>query len=377
MKKLVLVFLVLLGIAAILALGKQPQGFSPQSASAEILESGAMSVAHYDEVFVDATRPTQSNKDYPGDSVRSLASTVWYPVDSELGPFPLIVYSHGYSSNKDGGAYLAEQLTSLGYVVISANYPLTHYLAPGGPNVKDVVNQPADVSFLIDSLLAQNNTPGHVLHGQVDASRIGVMGLSLGGLTSELVAFHPTMADPRVAAALSIAGPTAMFTETFFTHFQVPFMMLAGGIDALVPHASNAAPILDKVPGSQLVTIADGSHTGFAGPAAPLRWLDNPDALGCWIVQRNIGSDDGENWSELLGTPQQGINYNVTNELCQLDPLPKAMNVIRQQMITTIVVSSFFQSRFAPRAEDRDTAQIYLSRNLEKEIAEVRYRVGR
>ena len=377
MKKLLLVLLVLLGIAAILVLGKQPDTFPPQSASAAILEPGAMLVARYEEVFVDATRPTQSNNDYPGDSVRSLAGTVWHPANSDMGPFPLIVYSHGFSSNKDGGAYLAEQLTTLGYVVVSVNYPLTHFFAPGGPNVKDVVNQPADVSFLIDSLLAQSNTQGHVLHGQVDASRIGVMGISLGGLTSELVAFHPTMGDSRVAAALSIAGPTAMFTETFFAHAQVPFMMLAGGIDAMVPHASNAAPVLNKIPGSQLVTIVNGSHTGFAGTATPLRWLDNPDALGCWIVQRNIESGKDGNWSELLGSPQQGINYDATNELCQLDPLPNAMNVIRQQMITRIIVSSFFQSRFAPRAEDRDSAQIYLSRNLEKEIAEVRYRVGR
>lgn len=377
MKKLLLVLLVLLAIAAILVLGKQPDTFPPQSASAAILEPGAMLVARYDEVFVDVTRPTQSNNDYPGDSVRSLGGTVWHPVNSDMGPFPLIVYSHGFSSNKNGGSYLAEQLATLGYVVVAVNYPLTHFFAPGGPNVKDVVNQPGDVSFLIDSLLAHSNAPGHALHEQVDVSRIGVMGISLGGLTSELVAFHPTMGDPRVAAALSIAGPTAMFTETFFTHAQVPFMMLAGGMDAMVPHASNATPILEKVPGSQLVTIVNGSHTGFSGIASALRWLDNPDALGCWIVQRNIESGEDESWFELLGSPQQGINYNVANELCQLDPLPKTMNVLRQQMITKIIVSSFFQSHFAPRAEERDSAQIYLSRNLDKEIAEVRYRVGR
>ena len=376
MKKLALVLLVLFAIAAILVLGKQPEAFFPQSDSAARLLPGPMSVASYDQVFVDDTRPTQSNNDYPGDNVRSLAGTVWYPADSDLGPFPLIVYSHGFSSNKDGGAYLAEHLASLGYVVVSANYPLTHYFAPGGPNVKDVVNQPADVSFLIDSLLALSHTSGHVLQGRVDASRIGVMGLSLGGLTSELVAFHPTMRDSRVGAALSIAGPSAMFTDVFFSHVSVPFMMLAGDIDAMVPHASNAAPILNKVRGSQLVTISNGSHTGFAGTASMLRWMDNPDALGCWIVQRNVDSGEQESWVDLLGSPEQGLDYTVVNELCLLDPLPQAMNVIRQQMITSIVVSSFFQSRFAPRAEDRDGAQIYLSRNLEKEIAEVSYRAA-
>ena len=118
---------------------------------------------------------------------------------------------------------------------------------------------------------------------------------------------------------------------------------------------------------------------GFEGTAIPdyLATASQAGALGGVVLfKRNIESGKDESWFELLGSPEQGINYNAVNELCQLDPLPTAMNVIRQQMITSIVVSSFFQSRFAPRAEDRDTAQIYLSRNLEKEIAEVSYRAA-
>ncbi len=46
------------------------------------------------------------------------------------------------------------------------------------------MNQPADVSFLIDTLLAQSTTPGHRLEGMVDKTRIGVTGISLGGMTN-------------------------------------------------------------------------------------------------------------------------------------------------------------------------------------------------
>ena len=46
--------------------------------------------------------------------------------------------------------------------------------------------------------------------GGIDRDRIGAMGLSLGGLTTTLVAFHPTLGDPRIRAAVSIAGPSAM-----------------------------------------------------------------------------------------------------------------------------------------------------------------------
>ena len=43
------------------------------------------------------------------------------------------------------------------------------------------------------------------------------MGLSLGGLTSTLLGFHPKWRDNRIGAVVSIAGPTAMLGEDFFS----------------------------------------------------------------------------------------------------------------------------------------------------------------
>ena len=377
MKYFLFMVLALAVAAAVLVNGKQPQPFSPQSESAYRLKPGPAQVLQYDETFIDKSRPSQANGDYRGDPARRLEGTVWYPASDTQGPYPLIVYSHGFSSNKDGGAYLAKHLASLGYVVVAVNYPLTFWGAPGGPNVKDVVNQPADVSFLIDTLLAQSKISRHVLEGMVDGSRIGVTGISLGGLTTELVTYHPDMRDPRIGAALSIAGPTALFAPVFFERVDVPFMMLSGDIDALVPHASNAAPVLEKIRGSQLVTLVNASHTGFSGTASPLRWLNNPDALGCWIVKRNIGKAASEPWYDLIGSEAQGVDHNAVNELCLLDPLPKAMNALRQQMISAVVVSSFFQSHFSLSAKERDASLLYLSRVMEKELADVSFRQAR
>jgi predicted dienelactone hydrolase len=377
MKKFLLVVLVivlLLAVSgAVIQNGRQPEAFPEGSRSAALLQPGPMAIHMHEEVFIDDSRPTQANGDYAGDSVRRLDGKVWHPASNVDGPYPLIVYSHGFTSNRDGGAYLAEQLASLGYVVISVNYPLTNFEAPGGPNVKDVVNQPADVSFLIDSLVRQSNTAGHMLEGMVDESRVGVTGISLGGMTTALVSFHPEMRDPRIGAALSIAGPTSLFTETFFSHARVPFLMLAGDIDAMVPYVSNAAPVTSKIDGAQLVTLTGASHTGFSGPSAPLRWLNNPDAIGCYMVKQNVEDSLEDPWFELIGSPEQGIDHNTVNELCEMDPLPEAMNILRQQMITSVVVSSFFESIFAPDASRRDAAQAFLSESLAGELPDVDY----
>lgn len=377
MKKLIKVVLgifLLLAIAgAVLQNGRQPQPFPVGSISAVLLQHGSMEVLQQETTFIDDSRPTMANGDYGGDSVRRLAGKVWYPGSSSQAPYPLIVYSHGFTSNRDGGGYLAEHLASLGYVVVAVDYPLTNYAAPGGPNVKDVVNQPADVSFLIDSLVQQSMTPGHALEGLVDESRVGVTGISLGGMTTALVSFHPQMRDPRIGAALSIAGPTAVFRESFFSHAQLPFLMLAGELDAMVPYETNAKPVLMKIPGSQLVTVQGGTHTGFSGPSAPLRWLSNPDALACYMVKRNVEDAGGEPWYDLIGSEAQGIDHKAVNELCLLDPLPPATNILRQQMIASVVVSTFFQSVFAGEVEQRKASQLYLSETLARELSDVSY----
>ena len=362
----------LLVAGMLVSAGRQAEPFPEGTLSASRLQPGPHIVHSHDDVFIDESRPSAAHGSFEGLPHRRLEVTVWHPADSEASPYPLIVYSHGFSSSRDGGAYIGEHLASHGYVVVAADYPLTNMYAPDRPFVMDVVNQPGDVSFIIDRMLAQSAEPGHMLYGMVDERRIGVTGISLGGMTLTLVAFHPTLADHRVGAALSIAGPTAQFTDRFFQYRRVPFLMLAGDIDAMVPFGSNALPVLDKVPGSQLVEVINGSHTGFAGPAASLRYMANPDELGCFIVERNIESDVDEFWFDRLGTPEQGIDYNSVNELCQLDPLPEAMNPLRQHMITSVVVRAFFDSQFADSGRASSAAN-YLSSVLPAELEEVNY----
>lgn len=375
MKKVAWIVFILLVIGLGFHFGRQPAPFPAGSASAARLQPGPLQVSAQPIHLIDRSRPTAANGDFAGAAERELEGKVWYPQGGSGAPYPLIVYSHGFTSDWHEGIYLAEHLASLGNVVVAVNYPLSNLRAPGGPRVQDVVNQPGDVTFIIDALLHRNQTPGDALAGLIDEKRIGVVGLSLGGMTTELVTFHPTLRDPRVAAALSIAGPTSMFAKEFFATRSVPFLMLAGDIDALIPYATNAAPVPEKAPGAALVTIAGGSHTGFAGPAAPLRWLVNPDAIGCFIVLRNIDVSQTQSWYKLLGTPEQGIDYAAKNELCQVHPLPQAMNVLRQQMITAVVVGSFFESVFAPQAQQRAAAHDYLREVLSSEVPEASVRM--
>ncbi|WP_439105634.1 alpha/beta hydrolase family protein [Congregibacter sp.] len=373
LKVLASLALLLVVLALYLTLSHQPESFPAGSESEARLAAGPWSVASFDESFVDRDRPTQPNGDYPGDDQRLLEGNVWHPFEAEAGPRPLLVFSHGFTSGRRNGTYLAEHLASHGFVVVAVDYPLTSMGAPGGALVEDVINQPGDISFLIDTLLGYSAVSGHALSGKIDAERVGVLGISLGGLTSTLAGFHPEWRDPRIAAVLSIAGPTNFFTRKFFGNVDVPFMMFAGDLDVLVPYASNAAPVLGKKPGAELATVKGGSHTGFSGGTALLRAMDNTDALGCWSVGRYIEADDASQWEGLFGPKELGIDYSAPNELCIVDPLPKAMNVLRQQMIARVVITAFFEQHLAEDDLVSEAAAQFLGSTSLTEIPELDY----
>lgn len=376
--KALLVLSVVLGVAFwVLATGKQPEPFIPGTESAARLQPGPLAVVRVEREYVDASRATDANGDYPGASGRRLETTLWYPEDKQAAPYPLLVYSHGFSSSRQESESLAEYMASHGYIVIAPTFPLTNMRAPGGPRVQDVVNQPGDVKFLIDQLLAASENANSALFQQVDADRIGALGLSLGGLTSTLVAFHPQMRDSRITAALSIAGPTFVFTDVFYRHHPLPFLMLAGDIDAIVPWEDNAKPVPEQVPDGELITLHGASHAGFADPAAAMRWLSNPDAIGCWIVQRSMGDGRDASWYDLIGPPEMGINYGAESALCTMDPLPSAMNPLRQKMLTRVIVGSFFDREFSRSVATRSAADRYLREVLAQELTEGMYESSR
>ncbi len=319
---------------------------------------------------VDTARETQAYKDFDGLTERVLDGEVWRPA-GRAGPGPLVIYSHGFMSFRQEGRYLTRFLASHGYTVAAVDYPLTGFYAPEGPLMTDVINQPGDISFLLDLLLERNADPSDALYQTIDPDRIAVAGVSLGGLTSMLVTFHPRLRDPRIAALISIAGPTSIFTRDFFAWHDVPFLMIYGSGDAIVPFADNALPILDMDTGAILVKLIDGSHAGFAQPSSTLmRFIKNPDGVGCRVVTEELSVEVAEQNREFmarLGDAGDGIDLDKQIEFCSSGLIPVAMKAARQHMFTTLASHAFLDSVFAEEPAAREAARNYLLQTLPAE----------
>lgn len=338
------------------------------SVSAHWLEPGPYTVGESEFVFVDESRPTNENRGVPGHPGRVFPTTIWYPRDFD-GAAPLIIHSHGILSSRTEMPYLMELLASWGYVIAAADYPLTSGSTEGGANADDVINQPADVSFLIDSVLALSGAD-KPFAASIDTSRIGLSGYSLGGLTTYLTTFHPRLRDPRVAAAVAIAGPAAVFSPQYFRNSSAPTLAIAGTADALIEFERNAADLPERSANISVVGIAGGSHLGFAGAAEPVfRFMNNPDTLGCAAVMAALGEDPNATFAT-LGTVAEGIDMNRDlPAICGSDDYAEAVHPGVQHFITEVAALSFFESVFAQdaarRREAREALQVHLQQDFE------------
>jgi predicted dienelactone hydrolase len=229
--------------------------------------------------FVDRDRPTDANGDAPGAPERTLPVLVLYPSRGapdgptvpdakparRAGPFPLVVFSHGFTAS--GPAYaeiLLRHIAARGYVVAAPTFPLSNGNAPGGPRLVDYVNQPADVSFVITRMLRANRGRGP-LSDLIAPKRIGVMGHSLGAITTLGVTYNRCCADRRIKAAVPVAGLQLPFGSGTWSWPPVPLLLIHGDRDRTVPVEGSRAAYADAEAPKYLVTLLDGTHT----PAVP------------------------------------------------------------------------------------------------------------
>jgi dienelactone hydrolase len=351
---------------------QQDQQASPPLTSEELLAPGPYVAGSVQLKLADTSRPTAPNDWFPGAASRMFSTYVWYPAArADDGPFPLIVYSHGFMSYGTEAKYLAEHLATYGYIVVCPTFPLTWFFAFGGPNIEDVVNQPGDVSFMIDTFLGFNEDPGSAFYGMVDGSRIGVAGLSLGGMTTSLVTYHPYLRDPRIDAAATLAGPASMFNERFYQDSQAPLLALFGDIDAIVDYATNGLVALEMAaPKITLATFRGATHTGFSYAAYQfMENMDNPDLLGCKALMAGLSLD--VDFPALLGGEDAGVVDRYTPLPCSVSPLPTSIRPSRQEGLTILAVLTFFDSRFAPDPLYRSRALRFLHETMAEENPEV------
>jgi dienelactone hydrolase len=251
-------------------------------------EDGPFAVGTTEMTFVDPSRPTiDPDGNLPAKDSRTLFTRIYYPAvgtpesrevpgaapAADQGPYPLVVFAHGFQAVSEVYRDIYIAWAEAGYVVAAPDFPLSSSRSTmNRPIFSDYVNQPGDVSFLIDRLIEEGSRRDGVLAGLVDPERIGVSGQSLGGMTTMGVAFHTCCADRRIDAAIPMAGSLAPFDGgEYFAGDDPPILVVHGDQDDTVPYAAGRAIYDAASPPRFLLTILGGDHIipYVAGPNHP------------------------------------------------------------------------------------------------------------
>lgn len=168
-------------------------------------------------------------------SVSSLSATgfgggtIYYPTSTADGTFGAVVISPGFTAYESSIAWLGPRLASQGFVVFTIDTNTT-------------LDQPDSRGRQLLAAL-DHLTQRSPVRTRVDASRLGVMGHSMGGGGSLEAAKSRT----SLKAAIPL---TSWNTDKTWPELRTPTLVVGADGDTVAPVATHSEPFYESLPGS-------------------------------------------------------------------------------------------------------------------------------
>lgn len=222
------------------------------------------------------------------------------------GPFPLILFSHGFKGIAFQSFALVEYLASHGFVVVAPNHQGNTLLDFGFTKqqeketvAKVTLLRPGDIAFAYRTAIKYNLKSGHVLQGMINQDIVAMTGHSFGGFTTLIVGgaeadmdrakaacaagveadvmcpylefyeagtmlrMDPAIPGLKAIVALAPGGYNAIFDDNL-AKVTVPSLIMGGNEDDTCPVAIETRPIYDGLPTPKLLAVITGaSHMSF------------------------------------------------------------------------------------------------------------------
>jgi predicted dienelactone hydrolase len=243
------------------------------------------------------------------------------PIDDTMGPYPLVVFSHGFSANPEWYSTLPEHYASHGFIVLAPEHVEQEWSEVAAASI----DRPRDIKQTLD-YAEEVTAPGGGLAGQIDMENVAVVGHSFGGYTAlamagaqyDLDAFNkrfaelppddpnawilmplvgkeadmaeragldpvpeglwPSFGDPRVTAIVPIAGDAFHFDQAGLSKITIPIMAIGGTADTGAPYDWGTKPSYDYASSARKVLVAfvGAEHMFVSTPCESMPW---PTAL--------------------------------------------------------------------------------------------------
>ncbi len=286
---------------------------------------------------------------------RPVVTEVWYPIDAHIAAsppagiwircdeardaplsqaqkkYPLIVMSHGNGCDRYNIAWLAEILTSNGYIVAAMDHYGNTWNNKIPTSFLKLWERPKDISYVIDQIMEHP-----LFQDKIDEKKIGFAGFSLGGATGMWVAgaqishiplneieqvcakempeivsqdviasvdlseVQHCYMDKRVSAVLAIAPALGwLFDETSLKMIDIPVYIVAVGKDRIVPIEKNAKVFAKSISNAKLKVVHnEADHYVFLNRPSLLgkrlmapRFCEDPSTVDRKQVHEMVGKE--------------------------------------------------------------------------------------
>ena len=190
---------------------------------------------------------------------------------AEVGPFPLLLVSHGFGGWGTALTNLTENLASKGYVVAAIDHndaPADRDSQLNFPNV--FINRSRDQQLVIRQLTDGAAGNGNVL-SSVDPQRIGLIGYSMGGFGA--VATAGAAYDPDGAPMNFLSLPTVLRAQlsTIYANEAIKAVVLLAPWGGQPSARSWSAGSLSRIESPTLIVAGDADDV--SGYDAGIRWI--------------------------------------------------------------------------------------------------------
>ncbi|ACU35917.1 Triacylglycerol lipase [Actinosynnema mirum DSM 43827] len=216
--------------AALAAASPYERGPAPTTASVEAARGP----------FATATATVSSVSGFGG-------GTVYYPTSTAEGTFGAVAISPGFTATQSSVAWLGPRLASQGFVVITINTLST-------------LDQPDSRGAQLLAALDYLTTSSSV-RTRIDASRLGVMGHSMGGGGS----LRATVSRPSLQAAIPLAP---WHTTKNWSSTRVPTMIIGAESDSTAPVSSHSEPFYTSMTSAPDKAYLELNNAGHSAPTS-------------------------------------------------------------------------------------------------------------
>ncbi|HUY06101.1 MAG TPA: hypothetical protein VMU99_02420 [Acidimicrobiales bacterium] len=183
--------------------------------------------------FFDSARSTLNYLNNTTKKGRLLITEVRYPTLSPTkglsetpdahpalrhGPFPMVVFGHGYALTPDTYAKLLDHWVEAGFVVVAPLFPDTSEGSVANISVAnsflpeaDDINQPGDMAFVTKEMLNSSGATSllcPIAHGLISRTKIALAGQSDGATTAVALGYDPKyrVASLQYRAVIDLSG---------------------------------------------------------------------------------------------------------------------------------------------------------------------------